>query len=103
MSSLPETPSEGAHESSLLNRVKGFVGLSPPPKEHKLDIGEHETDVSPHYKEPGERVAPATPEAKPAAGPGPEETLEAPPPAGTRVTGGLESHKVELWLRLGSC
>jgi hypothetical protein len=98
MSAPAETPSEGAHEASLLNRVKGYVGLSPAPKEHKLDIGEHETDVSPHYKEPTERVAPATPQAKPAAGPGPEETLEAPPPTGTRVSGSLQSHKVEVRL-----
>ena len=30
----------------ILDRVKHAVGLGP--KEHKLDIAEHETDVSPH-------------------------------------------------------
>lgn len=51
MSEAVQTSSEAPHDSTLFGRVKQAVGLAPGPKEHKLDIQEHETEVSPRIGE----------------------------------------------------
>ena len=57
MSEVAKPSSEASQEHTLFGRVKQAVGLAQAPKEHKLDIEEHETSPREGGKEPSQTKA----------------------------------------------